>query len=305
MRPLSAYTMGWIHRWSRLAELAPWLANLTMPLLKPLTGIAKERKMPKYARKTFRQLFRESTSEPNRRVVLWPDTFNNHFHPDTALAAVEVLEAAGYHVTIPRKRLCCGRPLYDWGFLKIAKKLLREILDTLAPEIDEGVAIVGLEPSCVSVFRDELVNLFPNDVRAKKLSKLAMTLSEFIEREGDRFKLPHLEGKALVQAHCHHAAILAFPQEEKVLKAVGLDVHRPDSGCCGMAGAFGFEEKNYEVSTRLGERVLIPEVRAAAPETLIVADGFSCREQIHQMTGRETLHLAQVLRKAMRAQRGK
>ncbi|HEX3581584.1 MAG TPA: FAD-binding and (Fe-S)-binding domain-containing protein [Thermoanaerobaculia bacterium] len=300
MRPLSAYTMGWIHRWSRLAELAPWLANLMMPLLKPLTGIAKERKMPKYARKTFRQMFREKTSEPNLRVVLWPDTFNNHFHPDTALAAAEVLEAAGYHVTIPRKRLCCGRPLYDWGFLKIAKKLLREILDTLGPEIDEGVAIVGLEPSCISVFRDELVNLFPTDPRAKKLSKLAMTLSEFIEREGDRFKLPRLEGKALVQAHCHHAAILGFGDEEKVLQRLGLDVHRPDSGCCGMAGAFGFEEKNYEISTRLGERVLIPEVRAASPDTLIVADGFSCREQIHQMTGRETLHLAQVLRRAMR-----
>ncbi|HEX7191338.1 MAG TPA: FAD-binding and (Fe-S)-binding domain-containing protein [Thermoanaerobaculia bacterium] len=300
LRPLGAYTMGWIHRWSRLAELAPWLANLMMPLLKPLTGIAKERKMPRYARKTFRKLFRESTSEPNRRVVLWPDTFNNHFHPDTALAAVEVLEAAGYHVTIPRKRLCCGRPLYDWGFLKIAKKLLREVLDTLAPEIDEGVAIIGLEPSCVSVFRDELVNLFPTDPRAKKLSKLAMTLSEFIEREGDRFKLPHLDGKALVQAHCHHASILGFGDEEKVLKALGLDVQRPDSGCCGMAGAFGFEEKNYEISTRLGERVLIPQVRAASPDTLIVADGFSCREQIHQMTGRETLHLAQVLRRALR-----
>src|ERR1051326_3727030 len=132
MRPLSAYTMGWIHRWSRLAELAPWLANLMMPLLKPLTGIAKERTMPKYARKTFRQRFRESTSEPNRRVVLWPDTFNNHFHPDTAIAAVEVLDAAASHVTIPRKRLCCGRPLYDWGFLKIAKKLLPAILDPAA-----------------------------------------------------------------------------------------------------------------------------------------------------------------------------
>jgi FAD/FMN-containing dehydrogenase/Fe-S oxidoreductase len=301
MRPLGAYTMGWIHRWSRLAELAPRLANLMMPLMKRFTGVAKERRMPKYARKTFRQMFAESTSEPNKRVLLWPDTFNNHFHPDTAMAAVEVLEAAGYHVTIPRKRLCCGRPLYDWGFLAIAKKQLREILDVLAPEIDEGIAVVGLEPSCVSVFRDELVNLFPNDPRAKKLSKLAMTLSEFIEREGDRLALPHLDGKALVQAHCHHSAILHFADEEKVLKQIGLEVRRPDSGCCGMAGAFGFEEKNYEVSTRLGERVLIPEVRAASSDTLIIADGFSCREQITQMTGRETLHLAQVLRRALRS----
>jgi FAD/FMN-containing dehydrogenase/Fe-S oxidoreductase len=305
LRPIGAYTMGWIHRWSRLAELAPRLANLVMPLLKGVSGVAKERRMPRYARKTFRQMFAESTSEPNKRVLLWPDTFNNHFHPDTAMAAVEVLEAAGYHVTIPRKRLCCGRPLYDWGFLKLAKRQLAEILDALAPEIDEGIAVVGLEPSCVSVFRDELVNLFPTDPRAKKLSKLAVTLSEFIEHEGDRFKLPHLEGKALVQAHCHHNAILGFAGEEKVLKDVGLDVQRPDSGCCGMAGAFGFEAKNYEISTRLGERVLIPAVRAAAADTLIVADGFSCREQITQMTGRDTLHIAQVLRLALRGQRGR
>jgi FAD/FMN-containing dehydrogenase/Fe-S oxidoreductase len=329
MRPLGAYTMGWITRWSHLAELAPRFANLLMPLLKRVSGVAKERRMPKYARKTFRALFAKrsvapailpatsgeipagtiagatrNTSEPHKRVLLWPDTFNNHFHPDTAMAAVEVLEAAGYHVTIPRKKLCCGRPLYDWGFLKMAKGHLREILDVLAPEIDEGIAIIGLEPSCVSVFRDELLNFFPTNPRAKKLSKLAMTLSEFIEREGDRFALPHLEGKALVQAHCHHSAILGFDDETSVLKKLGLDVQRPDSGCCGMAGAFGFEEKNYEISTRLAERVLIPEVRAAASDTLIVADGFSCREQIAQLTGRETLHLAQVLQLALRNQRG-
>jgi Fe-S oxidoreductase len=211
-----------------------------------------------------------------------------------------VLDAAGYHVTIPAKRLCCGRPLYDWGFLGMAKKLLRETMDALAPELDEGLAIVGLEPSCVSVFRDELPNLFPNDARAKKLSASVMTLSEFIAREGDAFALPQLNRKALAQAHCHHAAIMKFGTENAVMKKMGLDVEVPDSGCCGMAGAFGFEKHNYETSMKVGERVLLPKVRAARNDTIVIADGFSCREQIAQSTHREALHLAEVLQMALR-----
>jgi len=216
------------------------------------------------------------------------------------MAAVEVLEAAGYHVTLPRKRLCCGRPLYDWGFLGMAKSQLREILDALRPELDEGIAIVGLEPSCVSVFRDELLNLFPGDPYAIKLSKATMTLSEFIVAEGERFRLPELRRKAVVQGHCHHNAIMRFEKEEAVMKKLGLELDHPDSGCCGMAGAFGFEEKNYEISMRLGERVILPHVRAAAADTLVIADGFSCREQIAQSTNREAMHLAQVLQMALR-----
>jgi Fe-S oxidoreductase len=149
-----------------------------------------------------------------------------------------------------------------------------------------------------------LLNLFPTDPRAKRLASAALTLGEFIEREGDRFQLPRLDRKVLVQAHCHHAAIMKFGAEEKVLKKLGLDVEHPDSGCCGMAGAFGFEEKNLEISLRIGERVLLPKVRSAAKETLIVADGFSCREQIAQTTDREALHLAQVLQMAMHATGG-
>jgi Fe-S oxidoreductase len=216
------------------------------------------------------------------------------------MAAVEVLEAAGYHVTIPAKRLCCGRPLYDWGFLGMAKKLLLETMDVLAPELDEGLAIIGLEPSCVSVFRDELPNLFPNDPRAKKLRESMMTLSEFIAREGDAFALPQLKRKALAQAHCHHAAIMKFGAEDAVMRKMGLDVEVPDSGCCGMAGAFGFEKENYETSMKVGERVLLPKVRAARRDTLVIADGFSCREQIAQSTNREALHLAEVLQMALR-----
>jgi FAD/FMN-containing dehydrogenase/Fe-S oxidoreductase len=313
LRPIAAYTMGWIHRWSRLAALAPGAANFMMSITKPFLGIAPQRNMPRYARQTFVSQFNarraasqaaKPAGEPalRQRVLLWPDTFNNHFNPDTAMAAVEVLEAAGYQVTIPRKPLCCGRPLYDWGFLRQAKALLCEVMDELRPELAAGVPIIGLEPSCISVFRDELHNLFPASEDAQRLGKSAVTLSEFINREGERFKLPQLRSKALVQPHCHHAAIMKFEPELDVLRRIGLDVEQPDAGCCGMAGAFGFERDHYEISMRVGERVLLPKVRDAAQDTLIVADGFSCREQIAQATGRQVLHLSQVLQMALHRQ---
>src|SRR5262249_51310757 len=157
----------------------PALSNAIMSMGRPLLGIAPERTMPRYAKKTFREQFRSSGA--GRRVLLWPDTFNNYFHPDTALAAAEVLQRAGYDVVIPEKNLCCGRPLYDWGFLGSAKKLLKRAAKELQPEIDRGTPIVGLEPSCISVFRDELPNLLPGR------SVPMLTLSEFIERAGDAF----------------------------------------------------------------------------------------------------------------------
>lgn len=312
MRPVAAYTMGWIYWWAKAAALAPGLANaiMSLPITRRLGGVAPERKMPRFARETFVEQFRRrSDSQSDRtggrtgesdlrskRVLLWPDTFNNHFHPGTANAAVDVLEAAGYEVVIPSKRLCCGRPLYDWGFLGMAKTLLRETMEALRPELDEGISIVGLEPSCVSVFRDELPNLFPANEQATRLSKAVKTLPEFLLHE--HVELPKLRGKALVQAHCHHKAVLHFDDEEQVLRKMGLDIEQPDSGCCGMAGAFGFERDKYELSMRIGERVLLPAVREAARDTIIVADGFSCREQIAQATGREALHIAQVLHMA-------
>jgi hypothetical protein len=171
-----------------------WLANATMPIAKRLLGIAPERRMPRYAKRTFRQQFAKRTpARQGNTVLLWPDTFNNYFHPDTAMAAVDVLESAGYRVSIPRKPLCCGRPLYDWGFLDLAKKQLETIIDELLPFVDAGTAIIGLEPSCISVFRDELHNLFPGRTIPM------MTLSEFIQQQGDRFRMPRLQRKAIVQ----------------------------------------------------------------------------------------------------------
>jgi Fe-S oxidoreductase len=303
LRPLQAYTMGQIYFWSGIASKVPRIANamMSLPFSKTFAGVAKERRLPRFARKTFVEQWRRRNRQPstaNRKVVLWPDTFNNHFLPDTAMAAAEVLQRSGYGVTLPRKRVCCGRPLYDWGFLDQAKRLLRETLDVLKPELDAGLPVIGLEPSCVSVFRDELPNLFPNDPYAKKLAASAMTLSEFIVREGDDFPLPSLDRRAIVQAHCHHKSVMRFDAEETVLRRMGLQLEHPDSGCCGMAGAFGFAKEHYDLSMKLGERVILPLVRESPDETLILANGFSCREQIEQGSGRTTLHFAEVLKMA-------
>jgi Fe-S oxidoreductase len=234
-------------------------------------------------------------------VLLWPDTFNNYFQPATARAAVEVLEAAGYRVLIPQANLCCGRPLYDFGMLDRAQSLLLNILDELAPEIEAGIPIVGLEPSCVAVFRDELLNLFPHDQRARALSKQTFLLSEFLNRNSGNAPLPQLNRKAVLHGHCHHKSIMKMTAEESLLRRVGIDFHAPAPGCCGMAGSFGFErdKDKYDVSQAIGELELLPAVRNAPADWLIIADGFSCREQIAQGTGRHALHLAEVLQMAL------
>jgi Fe-S oxidoreductase len=180
--------------------------------------------------------------------------------------------------------------------LLTAKGFLREILDTLRPQIEAGVPIVGLEPSCTAVFREELLNLFPNDLDAQRLQQQTRTLSEFLLELGEEWQWPKLHREALVQAHCHHKAVMGFDAEQAVLERLGLRVTVPDSGCCGMAGSFGYEAgEHYKVSMACAERVILPKVREADPQTLIVADGFSCREQIEQATGVRPLHLAEVI----------
>jgi FAD/FMN-containing dehydrogenase/Fe-S oxidoreductase len=234
-------------------------------------------------------------------VLLWADTFNNYFRPSTARAAVEVLETAGFRVIVPRANLCCGRPLYDFGMLDRAESLLLEILDELSPEIEAAIPIVGLEPSCVSVFRDELLNLFPHDERAQKLSRQTFLLSEFLDHNSRNAPLPQLNRKALLHGHCHHKSIMKMTAEESLLRRLGIDFTTPAPGCCGMAGSFGFErdKDKYEISAAIGELELLPAVRNAPKDWLIIADGFSCREQIAQGTGRHALHLAEVLQMAL------
>ncbi len=231
------------------------------------------------------------------RVLLWPDTFNNYLESDVLQAAVEVLEDAGYAVEVPPRPLCCGRPLYDFGMLSTAERLWRQILETLRPWIRAGIPVVGLEPSCVAAFRDELVNLFPNDDDARRLSDQTLLLSEFLERQ--RYAPPTLDTKVTVHGHCHHRAVIGMDAEVALLKRMGVDADVLDSGCCGMAGSFGFTADNYEVSSRVGERVLLPTVRGLGDDELIITDGFSCREQIKQGTDRRPTHIATLLQQAI------
>jgi len=322
VRPRSAYAFAHIDVWARIASHFPAVANLTtqLPLLREISklvaGMPQQRRIPPFANQTFRTWFerrrvvgprsfgvgQKPTTNDHRQfsdVLLWPDTFNNYFHPATAQAAVAVLEAAGFRVQLPKANLCCGRPLYDFGLLDRAKSLLRRILDVLATEIASGVPIVVLEPSCAAVFRDELLNLFPYDERARKLSQQTFLLSEFLEKKAKHFVLPKLPRKALLHGHCHHKSIMKMTDEEAVLKKMEVDFHAPAPGCCGMAGSFGFEKEKYEVSIAIGELELLPAIRKTLPDILIIADGFSCREQISQCADRETLHLSQVIQLAL------
>jgi FAD/FMN-containing dehydrogenase/Fe-S oxidoreductase len=314
-RPRAAYAMGLIHWWASLAALGPGVVNraaslpLSASLIKWGAGIAGQRGLPKLAARSFRAQMAgrcrraaPSTLDPAhraRRVILWPDTFNERFHPETGLSAVAALEACGFTVTVPRGRVCCGRPLYDFGMLDLAKHMLKRCLGKVRDEVRAGVPIVVLEPSCASVFRDEMRSLLPDDPDVTRVSSQVFLLGEFLARFAPEHAWPQLNRRALVHGHCHQKAVLDQKGEESILRALGLECDVLDAGCCGMAGAFGFEREHYEVSVRVAEHRLLPAVRAAHEDTLIVAGGFSCREQIRQLTGRSALHLADVIQMAI------
>jgi len=295
-RPLNAYAFGYIDKWSRLASRLPGAANAlaNSGLAKRMLDIPSRRRVPHFAAKPFTSGFREIGS--GMKVILWPDTFNNYFHPEVAHAAARALAAAGCRVTIPARPLCCGRPLYEFGLLDSARAYLSRVLEALDDDIRAGTPVVGLEPACVSVFREEMPNLLAGDEQAKRLSGQTFLLSEFLVRKAPAFPFARIGGTAVVHAHCHHQAVLKTDAEREVLKRLGLRFEMLDSGCCGMAGSFGFEEEKYDVSVRCAERVLLPAIRRADAGTLIVTDGFSCREQIEQLAGRRPLHLAELLR---------
>ncbi|MBV9416321.1 MAG: hypothetical protein JO363_15170, partial [Solirubrobacterales bacterium] len=233
-------------------------------------------------------------------MVLWPDSLNDHFHPEVAIAAVDVLEAAGFEVVLPRGSLCCGRPLYDYGMLKLARRLLHQVLDGLRDEIRAGTPVVALEPSCGAVFRNELTNMLPDDGDAKRLARQTYTLGEFLAGPAKDWEMPRLERKAMVHFHCHQRATSDTDCDRAVLDRLGLDYEILDTGCCGLAGSFGYERgERYEVSIKAGERLLLPCVRDASPHTLVMTDGFSCRSQIEHGSERGALHLAQVVQMAL------
>jgi FAD/FMN-containing dehydrogenase/Fe-S oxidoreductase len=308
LRPAHAYALGLIYWEARLASRMPGLANLLSQreplsmLGKRIAGITSRRKAPPFASETFTSWFaRQPASTAAERVLLWPDTFTNFFEPQIAIAATEALRSAGLEVVIPSRPLCCGRPLYDYGMLTLARRQLRQLLHSMREEIRRGTRVVALEPSCGAVFRDELANMLPNDQDAKRLAELSCSLGELLDERGERWEAPTLRRRALVHAHCHQRATADTAADLRVLDRLGVSYEELNAGCCGLAGSFGYERgEPYDVSMKAGERVLLPAVRDAPDDTLIVTDGFSCRHQIEHGSERRALHLAEVIQMAAR-----
>ncbi len=296
LRPASHYSMGWLPLWLRLAARAPRLANAalrsprTSALLKRLGGIARERALPSLAREPFtRWLSRNpGTGKP---VVLWPDTFTNFFDPAVGVAAVRVLRAAGFEPVLPGGSVCCGLTWVSTGQLSVARRVMRRTLRVLTPHLDAGTPVVGLEPSCLSALRTDLPEL-TGDTRT---TANTFTLAGFLAARAPEWTPPGVERTAIAQVHCHQHATLGFTDETALLARAGVDTSTLPAGCCGLAGNFGFERDHYAVSRALAERALLPAVRGAAADTLVIADGFSCRTQVAQGSDRRAVHLAEVL----------
>jgi Fe-S oxidoreductase len=327
--PLHHYIFGFADRLARYGALAPTLTNavltgpLTSPLIKYIAGVAQERQLPRLAKRSY-QRARETalnghglsratggrrvsgTSAPDGKavpqsVLLWPDTWNNYYHPQSLAAAEKVLTQAGFHVETPSGHICCGRPLYDFGLLGAAKSYLADVLDRMAPQIEAGLPFIFLEPSCASVFKDEMLEMFPNDSNAKRLSRQVWLLADWLAAHAPGFVSDFIPGRLegariLVHGHCHHKAVFGGPENEiALLRKAGAVVEPIQAGCCGMAGPFGFEADKFEVSKTIANDGLLPAVRSAGPTAIIVADGFSCREQVDQLGHAKALHFAEVL----------
>ena len=287
-RPRYAYAFGLIDKAALVASRFPGIVNFltqTPPfsrLAKLAAGIDTGREIPKFAPVTLQEWFRRRppVNPDGRRVILWPDTFNNHFHTDVGVACVEAIEAAGWRVVMPEQHVCCGRPLYDYGFLDLAERYLRRTLDLIRDEIRAGTPVVGMEPSCLAVFKDELPKMLPHDDDAARLVRNAYHFGEFFEKF--EIDVPQATRRALLWGHCHHKATGGIDPEQSLLERMGLDVEQVTGGCCGLAGSWGFEQGKREISIDCGEQALLPAVRDADGETVVVANGFSCKTQIEQ-----------------------
>ena len=300
LRPRASYALGQIWHLSRIASRMPRLSNALLHgalgrLAKRVGGVAPQRDLPSYAAQTFTSWFsaRKVHNAELPAVVLWPDTFHNYFYPELLKAATRVLEAAGYRVLIPPRPLCCGRPLYAEGLLDQAAGQLLDIVETLAQRDFNGVPVVGLEPSCVAAFRDELRQLHLTDERAHNLAERAFLLTEFLQREG--YHPPTLNRRAIVHVHCHQYAALQAGADAVMLARMGIEHRVLDAGCCGMAGSFGYDANKYPVSIEIARQQLVPALREKDADELVITNGFSCREQIAHTTGQRSWHMAEIL----------
>jgi Fe-S oxidoreductase len=295
-RPVAHYSLGWLPRWARFSSLAPGLANglLRLPGLKRLGGIDARRPLPRFATESFRGWFAGHRPSSGSPVLLWVDTFTDHFTPEVGRAAVRVLEEAGYSVRITGRPVCCGLTWISTGQLTGARRQLRRTLRALDPALRAGIPIVGLEPSCTAVLRGDLPELLPADPRARKVRGAVLTLAELLtQTEG--WTPPSLTGvRAVAQPHCHHHAVMGWQADSALLARAGAEVDAV-GGCCGLAGNFGVERGHYDVSVAVAETTLLPAVRRASPDAVVLADGFSCRTQLDHLAQVRALHLAELL----------
>jgi Fe-S oxidoreductase len=321
VRPASHYALGFLPLWARLAALAPGLANrltggrVSGAALRRLGGIAPARPLPRFADETLRAWWRRSgrsrpprptgsggpggTGGSGREVLLWVDTFTEHFTPQVGRAAVEVLEAAGFRVRLPDRPLCCGLTWLSTGQLGVARRRLSAALDAIGPSVRAGMPVVVLEPSCAAVLRDDVRSLLGDGERVRAAMAATHTLAELLDRHAPAWSPGRVERRVVVQTHCHQHAVLGSDADDRVLERTGASVERLDAGCCGMAGNFGFESSHYDVSVAVAEHAMLPALRAEPPGTVLLADGFSCRTQIEQLAGRPATHLAELLRDAL------
>ncbi|MFM9106212.1 MAG: FAD-binding and (Fe-S)-binding domain-containing protein, partial [Chloroflexota bacterium] len=310
--PLRARAMGNIHLASKLAAPVAPLANLALgsPLAGPAKralGIAPQRQVPMFASRPFTERWnaykRGSGSAPREtrgQVVYFHDTFATYNYPKIAVAAVRLLEAAGFDVIVEERRVCCGRPMLSKGMVAEARKLARKNVEVLAPYAKRGIPIVGTEPSCILTLRDEYRDMLPNDAGVAALAQQAFMLDEFLaklEKDGD-LGIAWQDGsgpEVLFHGHCHQKALIGIGPSMAILKAAGCAARETGAGCCGMAGTFGYETEHYEISRKIGEDRLFPAVNEAGKTTVISVAGVSCRQQIEHFTDRSTLHIAEVL----------
>ncbi|MEV0634026.1 FAD-binding and (Fe-S)-binding domain-containing protein [Streptomyces sp. NPDC050619] len=317
-RPRSDWSMGWLPALAQAvgrARLGPVVNALTHtpPLSKAAVAVAgvEDREVPLFAGRTLRQWFAGHVpygdgARGNVRgtVLLWPDTFTDHFHPHVGQAAVALMEQAGWRVVLPEEPLCCGLTWISTGQLGVAERVLSRTVRHLADHVRAGGLVVGLEPSCMAVFRSDAEELFPGDRDVRRLRDQTVTLAELLTEHSPGYEPPHVpdrSARALAQVHCHQHAVLNWDADQRLLHRAGVDVERLESGCCGLAGNFGFERGHLDVSRASAERVLLPRLREEAPQTVVLADGFSCRTQIHELDsgGHEAVHLAELLASAL------
>ncbi|OLR94085.1 FAD-binding oxidoreductase [Actinokineospora bangkokensis] len=292
LRPITHYSLGWLPVAARLASRVPAVANtlLRNDFVKRAAGIDPRRNLPRFAAKRFRRLFAPSP-QADKRVLLWVDTFTESFTPEVGLAAVKVLQAAGYRVEITGRQVCCGLTWISTGQLDTARRQLRRTLDAVGPALDAGIPVVGLEPSCTAVLRGDAAELLPDDPRAQALQGSTLTLAELLTSTPG-WAPPDLSDVDLVaQPHCHHRAVMGWKADEALLRTAGAKVEAV-GGCCGLAGNFGVEKGHHDVSVAVARTALLPALRAGSP---VLADGFSCRTQLDDLRGKESLHLAQLL----------